>query len=127
MLSEFLPILPNTKSVSFILKLLRISVPLSFESIGGVLVGIQSAWLLSLGPVHFYEYFFTVSDIKIFETLFFIIIFLLPLFGIGGIFQFSLLNPSKKIFFSMMYFAVMLIPIGFTAIFVGCSWAGACF
>jgi hypothetical protein len=87
---------------------------------------------LSICPLMLLLFILTLPPFKqiygtIFETLFFIIIFLLPLFGIGGIFQFSLLNPSKKIFFSMMYFAVMLIPIGFTAIFVGCSWAGACF
>jgi hypothetical protein len=63
----------------------------------------------------------------IFETLFLFMIFLLPFFGIGGIFQFSSLSPSKKIICSVVYFAVMLIPVGFTAIFVGCSWAGACF
>ena len=63
----------------------------------------------------------------IFETLFYIMIFLLPFFGIGGIFQFSSLSPSKKILYSVVYFAVMIIPLGFTAIFVGCSWAGACF
>ena len=63
----------------------------------------------------------------IFEAIFLFIIFLLPFFGIGGIFRFSSLSPSKKIICSVVYFAVMLIPVGFTAIFVGCSWATACF
>lgn len=63
----------------------------------------------------------------IFEKPLFIMLFLLPFFGVGGIFKFSSLSPSKKILCSVVYCMAMIIPVGLTAVFIGCSWAGACF
>lgn len=63
----------------------------------------------------------------IFEQLFFVIIFLLPCCGVGGIFKFTSVSRSKKFVYSMLYVLVMIIPVGLTAILIGCTWAGACF
>ena len=51
----------------------------------------------------------------------------LPFIGVAGIVRYLLLARWAKAAFAVAYVALMILPVIFTGIFIGCSWAGVCF
>ena len=61
------------------------------------------------------------------ETAFYLGILLLPIVGVIGIVRYLHATRLVRTVLSLAYLVVMLALVSFTAIFVGCSWAGVCF
>ncbi len=61
------------------------------------------------------------------EPIVLVALAMLPLGGVVGIVRFSRCTPWVKAFWSLAYYLAMLVPATCSLIFIGCSWAGACF
>lgn len=61
------------------------------------------------------------------EKAFLLSLLTLPFVGVIGIVRYVSLARGVKAVLAITYLALMAMPVLFTAIFVGCSWARACF
>jgi len=61
------------------------------------------------------------------ETAFYLGILLLPIVGVIGIVRYLHATTLVRTMVSLAYLVAMLALVAFTAIFIGCSWARACF
>ena len=61
------------------------------------------------------------------EKIFLFLMLSLPLLGVFGLVRYSGLTTKKIIMWSVVYLGLMALPVAGAVIFVGCSWAGACF
>jgi hypothetical protein len=60
------------------------------------------------------------------ETAFYLGTLLLPIVGVIGIVRYLHATRLVRTLVSSGYLVAMFVLVAFTAIFVGCSWAGAC-
>ena len=56
-----------------------------------------------------------------------LVLMALPLIGVVGIFRYKQFTLGVRLLFCVCYLLAGLILAAFAVIFVGCSWAGACF
>jgi hypothetical protein len=61
------------------------------------------------------------------EWILLAVLLLLPFVGVFGLIKYMPCSLRVRIAISVAYVLAMAIPVLFTAIFIGCSWAGTCF
>lgn len=61
------------------------------------------------------------------EWILLAVLLLLPFVGSFGLIQYLSCSLWVRIAIAVAYVLAMVMPALFTAIFIGCSWAGACF